>query len=67
MQYETDRSIERHTYFGPQGVLGTLGEVPFILRELRSTDNYFKVIEEQAHNFWVLGSPAQKKKNKNLT
>ena len=46
----------------PPGVLGILGEWPFIFRELGSTCNYSRGAREQAHNFGDLGSIAKKKK-----
>ena len=50
---------------GPPGVLGILGEWPFVFRDLGSTGNYLKGAREQAHNFGDLGSLAKKqKKNK---
>ena len=48
--------------WGPPGVLGILGEWPFIFRELGSTGNYFRGAREQAHNFGDLGSLAKKQK-----
>ena len=47
---------------GPPGVLGILGEWPFIFRELGSTGNYLRGAREQAHNFGDLGSLAKSKK-----
>ena len=44
---------------GPPGVLGIWGEWPFIFRDLRRTDNYFRGAGEQAHSFGDLGSPAK--------
>ena len=52
------------TQMGPPGVLGILGEWPFIFRELGSTGNYLRGAREQAHNFGDLGSLAKKQKNK---
>ena len=49
---------------GPPGVLGILGEWPFIFRELGSTGNYLRGAREQAHNFGDLGSLVKKPKNK---
>ena len=50
-----------HQYW-PPGVLGILGEWPFIFRELGSTGNYLRGAREQAHNFGDLGSLANKQK-----
>ena len=47
---------------GPPGVLGILGEWPFIFRELGSTGNYLRGAREQAHNFGDLESLAKKQK-----
>ena len=48
----------------PPGVLGILGEWPFIFREPGSTGNYLRGAREQAHNFGDLGILAKKQKNK---
>ena len=44
---------------GP-GVMGSWREELFILRELGSTDYYFRGAGEQAHSFGKLGSPDKK-------
>ena len=49
-------------YMCPPGVLGILGEWPFIFRELGSTGNYLRGGREQAHNFGDLGSLVKRQK-----
>ena len=54
---------EKSSINGAPGVLGILGEWPFIFRELGSTGNYLRGAREQAHNFGDLRSLAKKQKN----
>ena len=58
----TETHLTKHAKMGPPGVLGILGEWPFIFRDLGSTGNYLRGAREQAHNFGDLGSLAERKK-----
>ena len=49
--------------WGPQGVLGILGEWLFIFRDLGSTGYYFRGAGEQAQSFGDQGSPAKRQNN----